>query len=61
MSLFFIQQYIVVKTSHFLTEIQNTVNSSVFTITLTRPNPAPTTKYCSHLANSLVSLSHVMS
>jgi len=28
MSLFFIQQYIVAKTSQFLTEIQNTVNSS---------------------------------
>jgi len=28
MSLFFIQQYIVAQTSQFLTEIQNTVNSS---------------------------------
>jgi len=28
MSLFFIQQHIVAKTSQFLTEIQNTVNSS---------------------------------
>jgi len=28
MSLFFIQQYIVAKTSQFLTEIQTTVNSS---------------------------------
>jgi len=28
MSLFFIQQYIAVKTSQFLTEIQNTVNYS---------------------------------
>jgi len=28
MNLFFIQQYIVAMTSQFLTEIQNTVNSS---------------------------------
>jgi len=32
MSLFFIQQYIVAKTSQLLTEIQNTVNSSPITL-----------------------------
>jgi len=31
MSLFFIQQYIAVKTCQLLTEIQNTVNSSPIT------------------------------
>jgi len=34
MSLFFIQQYIVAKTSQFLTEMQNTVNSSKVGLTL---------------------------
>jgi len=47
MSLFFIQQYIVANTSQFLTEIQNTVNSSP-SLTLTL-----------HLR--LVILSHAMS
>jgi len=32
MSLFFIQEYIVAKTSQLLTEIQNTVNSSPITL-----------------------------
>jgi len=35
MSLFFIQQYIVAKTSQYLTEIQTTVSSSVFSFTIT--------------------------
>ena len=47
MSLFFIQQYIVAKTSQFLTEIQTTISSSPITLTLTQ-----------HL---LVNLSHAMS
>jgi len=34
MSLFFIQQYIVAKTSQLLTEMQNTVNSSPAGLTL---------------------------